>query len=133
MLLELEWIKLGRRRMTPGRPVTFVVTQIFLDHFGMESSKDLPGIKELRDAGLLDNRPPPGAIPGVVSEETDADGDDDQDDRPNRAASARGMAMQQFCMPLNPTIFLKHKNCTQHHQFASPPERLSGILCIPCR
>lgn len=80
MLLELEWIKLGRRRMTPGRPVTFVVTQIFLDHFGMESSKDLPGIKELRDAGLLDNRPPPGAVPGVVSEEVDTDADEDQDD-----------------------------------------------------
>ena len=80
MLLELEWIKLGRRRMTPGRPVTFVVTQIFLDHFGMESPKDLPGIKELRDAGLLDNRPPPGAIPGVVSDDVDADEVDDQDD-----------------------------------------------------
>lgn len=61
ILLELEWIKLGRRRQSPGRPVTFVVTQLFLDHFGMESAKDLPGIKELRDAGLLDNRPPPGA------------------------------------------------------------------------
>lgn len=61
ILLELEWIKLGRRRQSPGRPVTFVVTQLFLDYFGMESAKDLPGIKELRDAGLLDNRPPPGA------------------------------------------------------------------------
>ena len=61
ILLELEWIKLGRRRQSPGRPVTFVVTQLVLDHFGMESAKDLPGIKELRDAGLLDNRPPPGA------------------------------------------------------------------------
>ena len=61
ILLELEWIKLGRRRQSPGRPVTFVVTQLFLDHFGMESAKDLPGIKELRDAGLLDKRPPPGA------------------------------------------------------------------------
>ena len=61
ILLELEWIKLGRRRQSPGRPVTFVVTQLLLDHFGMESAKDLPGIKELRDAGLLDNRPPPGA------------------------------------------------------------------------
>ena len=61
LLMELAWIKLGRRRLTPGRPVTFIVTQEFLDHFGLESAKDLPGIKELRDAGLLDNRPPPGA------------------------------------------------------------------------
>ncbi len=62
-LLELEWIRFGRRRMTPGRPVTFVVTQNFLDHFGLESARDLPGLKELRAAGLLDNRPPPGALP----------------------------------------------------------------------
>lgn len=63
-LLELEWIRFGRRRMTPGRPVTYVVTQGFLDHFGLESARDLPGLKELRAAGLLDNRPMPGgALP----------------------------------------------------------------------
>lgn len=73
-LLELEWIKLGRRRNTPGRPVTFIVTQTFLDQFGLETSRDLPGIKELRDAGLLDNRPPPGAMPGHEAPE----GEDDQ-------------------------------------------------------
>ena len=61
-LLEMEWIRFGRRKMTPGRPVTFVVTQAFLDHFGLESARDLPGLKELRAAGLLDNRPPPGAL-----------------------------------------------------------------------
>jgi segregation and condensation protein B len=61
-LLELDWIRFGRRRMTPGRPVTFVVTEAFLDHFGLESVRDLPGLKELRQAGLLDNRPPPGAV-----------------------------------------------------------------------
>ncbi len=59
-LLELDWIRFGRRRMTPGRPVTFVVTQGFLDHFGLESARDLPGLKELRAAGLLDSRPLPG-------------------------------------------------------------------------
>ncbi len=59
-LLELEWVRFGRRRMTPGRPVTYVVTQGFLDHFGLESARDLPGLKELRAAGLLENRPPPG-------------------------------------------------------------------------
>lgn len=75
MLMELEWIKLGRRRMTPGRPVTFVVTQEFLDHFGLESARDLPGVKELRDAGLLDNRPPPGRedLPEAEDEETGQD------------------------------------------------------------
>lgn len=59
-LLELEWIKLGRRRQTPGRPATFVVTNLFLDHFGLENARDLPGLKELRAAGLLDNRAAPG-------------------------------------------------------------------------
>ena len=61
-LLEMEWIRLGRRKMTPGRPVTFVVTPHFLDHFGLESARDLPGLKELRSAGLLENRPPPGVL-----------------------------------------------------------------------
>ncbi|MBL4812314.1 MAG: SMC-Scp complex subunit ScpB [Rhodobacteraceae bacterium] len=60
LLIELEWIRFGRRKMTPGRPVTFVVTEGFLDHFGLESARDLPGLKELRATGLLDNRPPPG-------------------------------------------------------------------------
>ena len=62
-LLELEWIRFGRRKMTPGRPVTFVVTQDFLDHFGLESARDLPGLKELRAAGLLENRAPMGEMP----------------------------------------------------------------------
>lgn len=61
-LLEMEWIRFGRRKMTPGRPVTFVVTSEFLDHFGLENARDLPGLKELRAAGLLENRPPPGAL-----------------------------------------------------------------------
>ncbi|MEJ6709948.1 MAG: SMC-Scp complex subunit ScpB [Amylibacter sp.] len=77
MLMELDWIKLGRRRMTPGRPVTFIVTQTFLDHFGLENARDLPGVKELRDAGLLDNRPPPG---GELLEPGDEDGGENQED-----------------------------------------------------
>ena len=69
LLIELEWIRFGRRRMTPGRPVTFVVTQNFLDHFGLENARDLPGLKELRAAGLLDNRPPLGS--SLVMDEDD--------------------------------------------------------------
>ena len=70
LLMEMGWIRFGRRRMTPGRPLTFVVTDGFLDHFGLETPRDLPGIKELRDAGLLDSRGLPGASPG---------GDDDDE------------------------------------------------------
>jgi segregation and condensation protein B len=81
-LIEMEWVRLGRRRMTPGRPVTFVVTQGFLDHFGLENARDLPGLKELRAAGLLENRPPPGsALDGQNPEEDDGDqGDMFEDD-----------------------------------------------------
>lgn len=72
-LLELEWIRFGRRRMTPGRPVTFVVTQQFLDHFGLESARDLPGLKELRAAGLLENRLPPDDMPALGDGDEDAE------------------------------------------------------------
>ncbi|MBM3604013.1 MAG: SMC-Scp complex subunit ScpB [Alphaproteobacteria bacterium] len=56
-LIEMEWVRVGRRRMTPGRPATYVVTERFLDHFGLESARDLPGLSELRAAGLLESRP----------------------------------------------------------------------------
>lgn len=74
-LIELEWVRIGRRRMTPGRPVTFVVTQGFLDHFGLENARDLPGLKELRAAGLLENRPRPEVVVEINEDE-----DDDQVD-----------------------------------------------------
>lgn len=80
-LLEMEWIRFGRRKMTPGRPVTFVVTQSFLDHFGLESARDLPGLKELRAAGLLENRPAPGAMPQM------AEGDPDAEDQSSEGQS----------------------------------------------
>ncbi|MEM6637233.1 MAG: SMC-Scp complex subunit ScpB [Pseudomonadota bacterium] len=72
-LIELEWIRFGRRRMSPGRPVTFVVTQGFLDHFGLESARDLPGLKELRAAGLLDNRAGPAAPLGTEPDQEEDD------------------------------------------------------------
>ncbi|HAV09091.1 MAG TPA: SMC-Scp complex subunit ScpB [Rhodobacteraceae bacterium] len=72
-LIEMEWVRLGRRKMTPGRPVTFVVTQHFLDNFGLESARDLPGLKELRSAGLLDNRLPPGLGPKISGESDEED------------------------------------------------------------
>ncbi|MGH1369204.1 MAG: SMC-Scp complex subunit ScpB [Maritimibacter sp.] len=74
-LIEMEWIRFGRRKMTPGRPVTFVVTQGFLDHFGLESARDLPGLKELRSAGLLESRPVPGFQDAESDDEDEADED----------------------------------------------------------
>ena len=52
LLMDLEWIKFGRRKLSPGRPVTFLTTDIFLDYFDLSSTKDLPGGKELRELGL---------------------------------------------------------------------------------
>ena len=72
-LIEIEWVRFGRRRMTPGRPVTYVVTQGFLDHFGLESARDLPGLKELREAGLLESRPPEGGEPEVLGQSDTGD------------------------------------------------------------
>lgn len=63
LLLETGWIKIGRRREVPGRPVTWVTTPAFLDHFGISSLDDLPGIEELKAAGLLDKRPAIETIP----------------------------------------------------------------------
>jgi segregation and condensation protein B len=77
-LLEMEWIRFGRRKMTPGRPVTFVVTESFLDHFGLENARDLPGLKELRAAGLLDNRPPPSMMPQVGEGDVDSEEETDE-------------------------------------------------------
>lgn len=73
-LIEMEWVRMGRRRMSPGRPATFVVTDGFLDHFGLETSRDLPGLSELRAAGLLDSRPPAEGLAMPLA------GRDDDDD-----------------------------------------------------
>lgn len=72
-LLEMEWIRFGRRRMTPGRPVTFVVTPEFLDHFGLASARDLPGLADLRAAGLLESRTSPLGAPQSGEGDLDAD------------------------------------------------------------
>jgi segregation and condensation protein B len=60
VLLETGWIKLRGRRRAPGRPVTYGTTEAFLEHFGFESIQDLPGLNELKGAGLLDSNLPPG-------------------------------------------------------------------------
>ncbi|HWJ76355.1 MAG TPA: SMC-Scp complex subunit ScpB [Kaistia sp.] len=60
VLLETGWLRMRGRRKTPGRPITYGTTEDFLIHFGLESVGDLPGLEELRGAGLLDGRIPPG-------------------------------------------------------------------------
>ncbi|MDO8360134.1 MAG: SMC-Scp complex subunit ScpB [Devosia sp.] len=59
LLMEAGWVRMRGRRRTPGRPVTYGTTEAFLDHFGLESLADLPGLEELKGAGLLSGRLPP--------------------------------------------------------------------------
>ena len=54
VLMEAGWVRPAGRREVPGRPVIYATTPAFLDHFGLDSRRDLPGIDELRAAGLLD-------------------------------------------------------------------------------
>jgi segregation and condensation protein B len=54
VLMEAGWIRPAGRREAPGRPLTFATTKGFLDHFGLQSRRDLPGLDDLRAAGLLD-------------------------------------------------------------------------------
>lgn len=69
-LLEAGFIRLRGRRRTPGRPVTFGTTPGFLDHFGLERVSDLPGLVEMKAAGLLDARLPPGVdMPPPIDDE----------------------------------------------------------------
>ena len=76
LLMENRWIKPGRRRETPGRPLTWVTTEHFLDHFGLTSLRDLPGVEDLRAAGLLDARPVLASLRGGEGEDKDKGGDD---------------------------------------------------------
>jgi len=54
VLMEAGWVRPAGRREVPGRPLTYATTQAFLQHFGLASRRDLPGIDDLKAAGLLD-------------------------------------------------------------------------------
>ena len=54
VLMEAGWVRVAGRREVPGRPLTYATTQDFLTHFGLESRRDLPGLDDLKAAGLLD-------------------------------------------------------------------------------
>ena len=71
VLMEIGWVRPMGRRRTPGRPVTYGATDQFLIDFGLESLKDLPGLEELKAAGLLDSDVPPAFLQAVSDEEDD--------------------------------------------------------------
>jgi segregation and condensation protein B len=77
VLLEAGWIRMRGRRKTPGRPITYGTSEAFLSHFGLDSVGDLPGVEELKAAGLLDSRVPPNFA--VPEPQADADLAEDED------------------------------------------------------
>ena len=85
VLMETGWIKPKGRRRTPGRPVTYGTTEEFLVHFGIADIADLPGLAELKAAGLLDAVPPADFQPDGAQEE--GSGDEDQSGAPLLAIS----------------------------------------------
>ncbi|WP_416831043.1 MAG: SMC-Scp complex subunit ScpB [Erythrobacter sp.] len=81
VLMEAGWIRLAGRREVPGRPVIYATTAEFLDHFGLASRRDLPGIDELRAAGLLD--PLDEAFEEAMADSGSAESDDGDHDEPD--------------------------------------------------
>lgn len=87
VLLEVGWIRLRGRRRAPGRPVTYGTTDAFLEHFGFDSIKDLPGLAELRGAGLLDSNLPPDFVVPEPDDRPDLREDEDPlEDEPELAS-----------------------------------------------
>lgn len=82
VLMEAGWVRAAGRREVPGRPVIYATTPDFLTHFGLESRKDLPGIDELKAAGLLD--PVDDAFDALMG------GDDETDEAQSEGASEDG-------------------------------------------
>jgi segregation and condensation protein B len=66
ILMEAGWVRPGKRRESPGRPLTWITADGFLDHFGLESLRDLPNLEDLKASGLLDSRPVLTSIQGGV-------------------------------------------------------------------
>jgi len=69
VLLQTGWIRPRGRRKVPGRPLTYGTSESFLSHFGLDALNDLPGLDELKGAGLLDGRLPPGFAVPVPSDD----------------------------------------------------------------
>jgi len=86
ILLEMDWAKMRGRRRTPGRPVTYGTTEGFLEHFGLANIADLPGLGELKGAGLLSSNLPSDFTIPMPRDEDDLGPDemalDDDEDQP---------------------------------------------------
>jgi segregation and condensation protein B len=86
VLMEAGWVRIVGRREVPGRPVIYATTPDFLTHFGLASRRDLPGIDELRAAGLLD--PVEDALAAAMDVPGDAAGEAEESAQTEDAESA---------------------------------------------
>ena len=77
VLMETGWVRMRGRRKTPGRPVTYGTTLEFLDHFGLEQIRDLPGMDELKGSGLLQSQVPANFAVPVPNDDDDLQDDED--------------------------------------------------------
>ncbi len=77
VLLRTGWIRPRGRRKAPGRPITYGTTEEFLSHFGLEEVADLPGLDELKGAGMLEGNLPPGFAVPMPSDESTLREDED--------------------------------------------------------
>jgi len=107
VLFEQGWVRPRGRRRTPGRPTTWGTTDIFLDHFGLENIKDLPGMDDLKAAGLLDKRPAidayrvRGHVAATAEEAENGNGTDEDSVLPMAAHLAEPEDAEES-EPLNP-------------------------------
>ncbi len=90
VLLETGWVRLRGRRRTPGRPITYGTSEAFLLHFGLEAIADLPGLDELKGAGLFDGRLPQGFVVPLPSDDPALTPDEDP---------LEGEALEEFGIP----------------------------------
>jgi segregation and condensation protein B len=95
VLLDTGWIRLRGRRRAPGRPITYGTTDAFLMHFGLEQVGDLPGLDELKAAGLFDGALPKGF--GVPQPSDDATLKEDEE--PLEAEAAEALELEYLDEP----------------------------------
>lgn len=98
VLMEAGWIKLAGRREVPGRPVIYATTSEFLDHFGLQSRRDLPGMDELRASGLLD--PVDDAFEEAMQSSNEAE---ETSDEHSEDLAAEQPSTQSDCNPASET------------------------------
>jgi segregation and condensation protein B len=124
LLLETGWVQLRGRRRAPGRPVTFGTTEAFLIHFGLESITDLPGLEELKGAGLFDGRLPQDfGIPQPCDDSSLAEDEDPLDGRASVHSGAESLESELIETPMLPSdLELEADARTETRNEARDPE-----------